>query len=67
MSVNDSTRIAVGVLFVVGAAVAFAGVLPLDGTLSMAVGVVDLLIGLGLLVSAGLGAGRPSEPRVGTR
>jgi len=67
MSVNDSTRIAVGVLFVVGAAVAFAGVLPLDSALSMAVGVVDLLIGLGLLVSAGLGAGRTPEPRGGTR
>ena len=53
MSNYRTTRIAAGVLFLVGAAVAFAGVLPLASDLSMAVGAADLLIGLALLVSAG--------------
>lgn len=67
MSLTNTTRIAVGVVFLLGAAVSFAGVLPLASSVSTAVGVVDLLVGLALLVSAGLESRRSVEPSAEVR
>lgn len=58
-------RIVLGLAFLLGAVVLFAGLLPLGGTVSLALGVLDLVIGLAL-VGSGLGFGR-REGAVGAR
>jgi hypothetical protein len=49
---NRTTRIVAGLALLLGAAVLFAGLLPLGSeTVTLAVGAVDLALGLWLLVS----------------
>ena len=49
---NRTTRIVVGLAFLLGAAVLFAGLLPLGSeTVTLAVGAIDLVLGLVLLAS----------------